>query len=105
MIKPELFDVIELLIDLPDLEIKAGELGTIVEEHNGRAYEVEFANDEGETLALLALTPEKFIVVWKNETHSWVSLADRITAMLQTIPEDGQQKVLNFTRSLYKTPA
>jgi hypothetical protein len=32
-------------------------------------------------------------------------LADRITAMLQTIPEDGQQKVLNFTRSLYKTPA
>ena len=40
MIKPELFDVVEFLVDLPDLEIKAGELGTIVEEHNGRAYEL-----------------------------------------------------------------
>lgn len=105
MIKPELFDVVELLIDLPDLEIKAGELGTIVEEHNGRAYEVEFTNDKGETLAFLALTPKKFIVVWKSETHSWVSLADRINAMLQIIPEDGQEKVLNFTRSLYQTSA
>ena len=104
MIKPELFDVVELLIDLPDLEVKAGELGTIVEEHNDCAYEVEFANDEGETLALLALTAEKFMVVWKSKTHSWVSLSDRIAAMLQIIPEDEQQKVLNFTRSLYQTP-
>jgi len=103
MIKPELFDVVELLIDLPDLEIKAGELGTIVEEHNDHAYEVEFSNDKGETLAFLALIPEKFIVVWKNATHSWVPLSDRINAMLQLIPEDGQEKVLNFTRSLYQT--
>ena len=68
MIKPELFDVIELLVDLPEVEINAGELGTIVEKYDDRAYEVEFANDDGETLALLVLTPEKFIVVWKSET-------------------------------------
>jgi len=104
MIKPELFDVVELLIDLPDLEIKAGELGTIVEEHNDRAYEVEFANDEGETLALLTLTSEKFVVVWKSETHSWVSLADRVSAMLEVLPEERQKQVLNFTRSLYQSP-
>ena len=43
--------------------------------------------------------------MWKSETHSWVSLADRINAMLQIIPEDGQEKVLNFKRSLYQTSA
>ena len=68
MIKPELFDVIKILVDLPEVEVNAGELGTIVEKYDDRAYEVEFANDDGETLALLVLTPEKFIVVWKSET-------------------------------------
>jgi len=104
MIKPELYDVIELLTDLPQVEIKAGQLGTIVDKHNENAYEVEFANDGGETLALLALTPEKFIVVWKSETHSWVSLADRVSAMLEVLPEERQKQVLNFTRSLYQSP-
>ena len=105
MIKPELFDVIELLVDLPEEEVNAGELGTIVEKYDDRAYEVEFANDEGETLALLALTPEKFSVVWKSETQDWVSLGDRIAAMLQPLSEDRQKQVLNFTLSLYKTSA
>ncbi|MEA5620878.1 DUF4926 domain-containing protein [Cronbergia sp. UHCC 0137] len=105
MSKPKLFDVVELLIDLPELEIQAGELGTIVEEYDDRAYEVEFVNSEGEALAILALMPENFIVVWKSETQSWVSLADRVSAMLQALPEDRQKQVLNFTRSLYKTPA
>jgi len=105
MIKPELFDAIELLVDLPEVSIKAGEIGTIVEKYDDHAYEVEFANDDGETLALLALTADKFIVVWKNETQDWVSLGDRIAAMLQPLSEDSQKQVLNFTRSLYKTPA
>lgn len=105
MIKPELFDVIELLVDLPEVEVNAGELGAIVEKYDDHAYEVEFANDEDETLALLALTPEKFIVVWKSETQDWVSLGDRIAAMLQHLSEDRQKQVLNFTRSLYKTSA
>ncbi|MFO0047137.1 MAG: DUF4926 domain-containing protein [Pseudanabaena sp.] len=105
MIKPELYDVIELLTDLPQVDIKAGQLGTIVEKHNENAYEVEFSNSKGETLAFLAVKTNQFIVVWKSKTHSWVSLADRINAMLQIIPEDGQEKVLNFTRTLYQTSA
>ena len=31
MIKPDLFDVVELLITLPDHDLKVGEQGTIVE--------------------------------------------------------------------------
>ena len=66
---------------------------------------MEFANDDGETLALLALTADKFIVVWKNETQDWIPLGDHIAAMFQMLSEDRQKQVLNFTRSLYKISA
>jgi Domain of unknown function (DUF4926) len=105
MTKPELFDVIELLVDLPERQIKAGEIGTIVEKYDDCAYEVEFANSEGETLALLALAPETFMVVWKNETQDWVSLGDRIATMIKTLSEDRQIQVLEFTRTLQKNSA
>ncbi|NJL89956.1 MAG: DUF4926 domain-containing protein [Coleofasciculaceae cyanobacterium SM2_1_6] len=104
MIKPELYDVIELLIDLPQVAIKAGQLGTIVDKHNENVYEVEFSNSQGETLAFLSVKTNQFIVVWKSETHSWVSLADRVFAMLEVLPEERQKQVLNFTRSLYQSP-
>ena len=105
MIQPELLDVVELLVDLPDVQLQAGDQGTIVEEYEDRAYEVEFSNSQGEALALLALEPEQFVVVWQNTTKTWVPLTDRITAVLQKLPEDRQQQVLNFARSLHKTPA
>ena len=41
MIQPELLDVVELLVDLPDVQLQAGDQGTIVEEYEDRAYEVE----------------------------------------------------------------
>ena len=91
--------------DLPDVQLQAGDQGTIVEEYEDRAYEVEFSNSHGETLALLVLKPEQFVVVWQNTTKTWVPLTDRITAVLQKLPEDRQQQVLNFARSLHKTPA
>lgn len=103
--KPELLDVVELLVDLPEAALQAGELGTIVETYGTYAYEVEFADTEGATLALQALEPEQFVVVWQHSTQAWVPLADRIAALLQTLPEDRQQQVLNFARSLHKAPA
>lgn len=68
MIQPGLYGVVELLIDLPKVALKSGQLGTILEKHNEKTYEVEFANLEGDTLGFLALTTEQFIVVWKSET-------------------------------------
>ncbi|MGP1387965.1 MAG: hypothetical protein ACTS2F_30800 [Thainema sp.] len=32
-----------------------------------QAYEVEFANSQGETIVMKALTLDQFVVVWKNE--------------------------------------
>ena len=76
MIKPDFFDVIELLVDISELKLQAGDRGAIVEKYSDRAYEVEFTNSEGETLALPTLSPEQFIVVWQAETQIWVSLAE-----------------------------
>lgn len=78
MITPELLDVVELLVKLPNFDVQPGELGTIVEIHdirensqtNPHAYEVEFVNNQGETVAMKALTPDQFIVVWRAETKS-----------------------------------
>ncbi|MBE9160553.1 DUF4926 domain-containing protein [Nodosilinea sp. LEGE 06152] len=105
MMQPELLDVVELLVDLPEVELKAGDQGTILEVYDDRAYEVEFANSYGETHAMLALKPEQFVVVWQNATKSWVPLPERIAAVLQKLPEDRQHQVLMFARSLHETPA
>ena len=105
MTQPELLDVVELLVDLPESQLQAGAQGTIVEVYDDCAYEVEFSNSQGETQALLALKSEQFVVVWQNATKAWVPLPERIAAVLQKLPEDRQQQVLMFACSLHKTPA
>ncbi|MEQ9866150.1 DUF4926 domain-containing protein [Pectobacterium aroidearum] len=57
-----LFDVIYLKNDLPDKGLKKGMLGTIVHIYNEPfpAYEIEFCDDNGETLACITLKPDCF---------------------------------------------
>lgn len=57
-----LFDEVVLLEDLPDDGLRAGMVGTIIEVYSSptRAYEVEFCDAVGLTIALLALLPEQF---------------------------------------------
>lgn len=50
--QPELLDCVALLHDRPDVGLVAGQTGTIVFEHGGGAYEVEFVDVEGRTYAL-----------------------------------------------------
>lgn len=76
MMKPDLFDVVELLVDIAELELQAGDRGAIIEKYNARAYEVEFTNSQGETLALCTLSPKQFIVVWQAKTQIWVSFTE-----------------------------
>jgi hypothetical protein len=65
MRKPTLFDVVRLTVDLPEEGLRAGSLGAIVLEFDQptEAYEVEFTDDQGHTVATRALTPEQFEVV------------------------------------------
>ena len=85
MNQPELFDIVELLIDLPENSLKAGIQGTIVECFDKSHYEVEFANFEGETLALCTLSPHQFAIVWQASTKSWCSSTEKITAVAKNL--------------------
>jgi len=49
----DLFDVVELTVDLPQHHLRVGQRGTLVERHSDDTYEVEFANETGETQALV----------------------------------------------------
>lgn len=52
----EELEIVELTHDIKGHNLKEGERGTIVEIYkNGEAYEVEFVNKEGKTIALLTL--------------------------------------------------
>jgi hypothetical protein len=100
MTQPELFDVIELLIDLPIYNLRAGIQGAIVECYNDDKYEVEFTNPDGETLALSTLSSEQFIVIWKAKTKSWLSVSEQVASVIARLPEERQREVLNFARFL-----
>lgn len=100
MTKPELFDVIELLVDLPEYNLRAGIQGAIVECYDDGKYEVEFTNPDGETLALSTLSSEQFIVIWKAKTHSWLSVSEIAASVIAHLSEERQRSVLDFARFL-----
>ena len=100
MNQPELFDIVELLVDLPANNLQTGVRGTIVERYGDDAYEVEFSDSNGETLALCTLSPKQFIIVWQAETKSWLSLSDQITDVVKNLDAARQKEVFKFARSL-----
>ena len=100
MITPKLFDVIEVLTDLPDQGVRAGMRGTLVEQYTPNAFEVEFVNNQGETLALCALKTHQFIVVWQAETQKPVSLENQTAQIVARLPEKAGEEVLDFARFL-----
>lgn len=98
MTSPELFDLVELLINLPEDNLKAGETGTIVECYDSGKYEVEFTNSDGETIALCTLSSEEFIVVWKAKTKNWLPISEQLTNVIAHLSEERQREVFNFAR-------
>ncbi len=56
-----------LEVDLPDFGLKAGDIGTVVLEHDGRGYEVEFLTLDGETLAVVSLASDQVRPVRSGE--------------------------------------
>lgn len=91
MNQPELFNIVELLVDLPEDQLQEGVQGTIVECYDNDVYEVEFSDSNGETLALCTLSPEQFIVVWQAKTQSWLSLPEQITDVIKNLDSAKQE--------------
>lgn len=54
--KFELLDAVVLAKDLPDLGLREGDLGAVVELYEPDGIEVEFVRASGETQALVTLT-------------------------------------------------
>ena len=67
MNQPQLFDIVELLVDIPQQNIKAGMQGAIVEVYGDRNYEIDISNSDGETLALCTLSSKDFVMIWHNQ--------------------------------------
>ena len=64
----KLFDVVRLIVDLPDENLFAGMIGTVIHifNHPNLAYEIEFCDEDGVTVSQVALTPEQIEVVdWR----------------------------------------
>ena len=61
----ELFVTVELLEDISEYALKKGDKGAILLEFFSpeEAYEVEFVNDSGETVAQVVLRPSQFKIV------------------------------------------
>ncbi|MEO6197807.1 MAG: DUF4926 domain-containing protein [Dehalococcoidia bacterium] len=52
----KLLDVVALNHDLPDHDLRTGDLGTIVEVYDRSNFEIEFVEASGHTRALLTLS-------------------------------------------------
>jgi hypothetical protein len=61
--KPKLLDVVAITEDLPDHSLKRGLVGTVVEILAPDAFEVEFADRDGQTYAMLPLKSNQLMVL------------------------------------------
>jgi len=61
--KVKLLDVVALTDDLPERELKRGQVGTVVEVLAPDIYEVEFTDNDGRTYAELAVKADKLLVL------------------------------------------
>ena len=60
----DLYDTVRLLVDLPEEGLAAGAIGAVVHVFEGPdpAYEVEFADGNGRTIAQIPLTADRIAV-------------------------------------------
>lgn len=72
--KPQEFDVVRLLRPMPQHGLPAGSRGTVVTDYTRcsdndlpPAYEVEFADADGVTQALVTLSGDDLEVVWRPD--------------------------------------
>ena len=63
-----LYDVVALLEDLPEYNLKRGQVGTLVEEWEPGIYEVEFADTTGVTYAMVALRSDQLMTLYWHPT-------------------------------------
>jgi Domain of unknown function (DUF4926) len=57
-------EIVALTVDIPELELRRGQVGTVVDVlRGGEALEVEFSDRNGRTYASLGLRPDQVMVL------------------------------------------
>ncbi|KAB8317578.1 DUF4926 domain-containing protein [Tolypothrix campylonemoides VB511288] len=60
----KLLDVVALTVDLPEYNLRCGQVGTVVEMlAGGTAFEVEFSDRNGRTYESIGLRPNQIMVL------------------------------------------
>ena len=75
----KILDVVALLTDIPADKIQAGQVGTIVEELAEGVFEVEFADNQGKTIAMCAIEAVDLLKL----THDYALSPDDDSAVLR----------------------
>jgi hypothetical protein len=65
----ELLTVVALLEDIPEKDLRRGQVGTVVEVLSPGVYEVEFSDDSGRTYASLALPGDRLLRLFHEPAH------------------------------------
>lgn len=65
----KLLDVVALTHDIPEQNLRRGEVGTVVEIlANGDAFEVEFSDQDGQTYECLSFRASELMVLYHEPT-------------------------------------
>jgi len=67
-----LLDVVALLEDVPEVDLRRGQVGTVVELLAPDVYEVEFADKNGHTKTSLAVRSDQLLVLHYPEAANAV---------------------------------
>ncbi|MDR9402304.1 MAG: DUF4926 domain-containing protein [Halothece sp. Uz-M2-17] len=100
MIQPSLNDLVELLVNLPEYNLAIGHKGRIIDSLDEAHFEVEFIEDIEEASEPCVLSTEQFIVIWQAETEEWMTTSDKIIAIVNNLPEEKREEILNFAQFL-----
>ncbi len=76
--KLQLLDVVAIKEDLPDSNLLAGQVGTIVEFLAPEVYEVEFSDDDGQTYAMLPLHSSQLLQLKYKSTPETTPMSNNI---------------------------
>jgi len=57
----ELLDVVALTVDLPERNLQRGQVGTVVEQLGDSAFEIEFTDEDGRTVATAPINADALL--------------------------------------------
>ncbi len=66
----KILDLVAVIEDLPEHNLRRGEVGTIVDEWKDGTFEVEFSDDTGEAYSFVALRADQLIPLYYRKREA-----------------------------------